>query len=58
MRSLGLFLAILLGLFFEEGYRYTFLIKYIVIAISFLSFVNVKEVIYKENLKRKNFWGK
>jgi bile acid:Na+ symporter, BASS family len=42
MRSLGLFLAILLGLFFQEGHRYTFLIKYIVIAISFLSFVNVK----------------
>jgi BASS family bile acid:Na+ symporter len=42
MRSLGLFLAILLGLFFQEGNRYTFLIKDIVIAISFLSFVNVK----------------
>lgn len=42
MRSLGLFLAILFGLFFQEGYRYTFLIKYIVIAVSFLAFVNVK----------------
>jgi BASS family bile acid:Na+ symporter len=42
MRSFYLFLAIFLGIVFQQGYYYSFLIKYIVAIVCFFSFIDVR----------------
>lgn len=54
MRAFSLVLSVGLGVFFQQGYHYAFLIKYIVIVVGFLSFIDI-EIDWKTFLNLKVF---
>ncbi|MCU0538258.1 MAG: hypothetical protein MUD14_30595 [Hydrococcus sp. Prado102] len=42
MRAFSLVISVVFGILFQQGYHYAFLIKYIVIVVCFLSFIDIK----------------